>query len=55
VSKETTSRITDRVLEEMQGWATRPLDDVCAAIFIDAIVVSPPNAGVESKLADRDV
>jgi putative transposase len=39
VSKETVSRITDRVLEEMQAWATRPLDEVYAAIFIDAIVV----------------
>jgi putative transposase len=26
VSKETISRITDRVIEEMQGWQTRPLD-----------------------------
>lgn len=39
VSKETVSRITDRVVEEMQSWATRPLDEVYAAIFIDAIVV----------------
>jgi putative transposase len=39
VSKETVSRITDRVLEEMQAWATRPLDEVYAAIFIDAVVV----------------
>ncbi len=28
VSKETISRITDRVLEEMETWATRPLDEV---------------------------
>jgi putative transposase len=39
VSKETVSRITDRVLEEMQSWATRPLDEVYAAVFIDAVVV----------------
>jgi putative transposase len=39
VSKETVSRITDRVLEEMQAWATRPLDEVYAAVFIDAVVV----------------
>jgi putative transposase len=36
---ETVSRITDRVLEEMQSWQTRPLDEVYAAIFIDAVVV----------------
>ncbi len=39
VSKETVSRITDRVVEEMHEWASRPLDSVYAVIFIDAIVV----------------
>src|ERR1700710_1928056 len=39
VSKETISRITDKVIEEMQAWQTRPLDSVYAAVFIDAIVV----------------
>jgi putative transposase len=38
VSKETVSRITDRVVEEMQVWVSRPLDGVYAAVFIDAIV-----------------
>jgi len=39
ISKETVSRITDKVVEEMQGWASRPLQGVYAAIFIDAIYV----------------
>jgi putative transposase len=39
VSKETISRITDKVIEEMNEWAVRPLDETYAAIFIDAIVV----------------
>jgi len=39
VSKEAISRITDKVVEEMQTWQSRPLDGVYAAIFIDAIVV----------------
>ncbi len=39
VSKDTVSRITDRVLEDMQAWATRPLQPVYAAVFIDAILV----------------
>jgi transposase-like protein len=39
VSKETISRITDKVIEEMQDWAVRPLDEIYAAVFIDAIVV----------------
>ena len=38
VSKETISRITDKVIEEMNDWANRPLDGVYAAVFIDAIV-----------------
>jgi transposase-like protein len=33
VSKETVSRITDKVVEEMNDWANRPLDGVYAAVF----------------------
>jgi len=39
VSKDTVSRITDRVIEEMQAWSSRPLEAVYAAVFIDAIMV----------------
>jgi hypothetical protein len=39
VSKETVSRITDRAIEEMNEWASRSLDTVYAAVFIDAIAV----------------
>ena len=39
ISKDTISRITDKVIEEMQSWASRPLQGVYAAIFIDAIYV----------------
>jgi putative transposase len=39
VSKETISRITDKVLEEMTDWCNRPLDEVYAAIFVDAVMV----------------
>src|SRR3954447_24243736 len=38
VSKETVSRITDKVIAEMTEWSSRPLDAVYAAIFIDALV-----------------
>ncbi len=34
VSKETISRITDNVLEEMSDWAARPLDEIYAAIGV---------------------
>ena len=49
VSKETISRITDRVLEEMQEWAARPLDEIYAAIFIDAIVVKVRDGQVANR------
>jgi putative transposase len=49
VSKETISRITDRVLEEMNDWAVRPLDSVYAAIFIDAIVVKVRDGQVANR------
>ena len=39
VSKDTISRITDKVLEEMAAWHTRPLERVYAAVFIDALHV----------------
>src|SRR6201990_1448524 len=37
VSRETVSRITDKVIEEMTDWSHRPLDAIYAAVFIDAI------------------
>jgi putative transposase len=49
VSKETISRITDRVIEEMQSWQTRPLDEVYAAIFIDAVVVKIRDGQVANR------
>jgi putative transposase len=49
VSKETVSRITDRVIEEMQAWQTRPLDEIHAAVFIDAIVVKVRDGQVASR------
>ena len=39
VSKDTVSRITDKVIEDMQAWSARPLQGVYAAVFIDAIYV----------------
>ena len=39
ISKDTVSRITDAVVEEMQAWSSRPLQGVYAAVFIDAIYV----------------
>jgi len=49
VSKETISRITDRVVEEMQEWSVRPLDEIYAAVFIDAIVVKVRDGQVANR------
>jgi putative transposase len=49
VSKETISRITDKVVEEMNDWSVRPLDEVYAAIFIDAIVVKVRDGQVGNR------
>ena len=49
VSKETISRITGKVIEEMQSWQARPLDPVYAAVFIDAIVVKVRDGQVANR------
>jgi putative transposase len=49
VSKETVSRIADKVVEEMNDWSVRPLDAVYAAVFIDAIVVKIRDGQVASR------
>jgi len=41
-SKDTDSRITDRVIEDMQAWSSRPLQRVYAVAFIDAIMGQGP-------------
>ncbi len=49
VSKETVSRITDKVVAEMQEWSGRPLDEVYVAIFIDALVVKVRDGQVANR------
>jgi putative transposase len=49
VSKETISRITDKVLEEMADWCNRPLDEVYAAVFIDAVMVKVRDGQVANR------
>ncbi|WP_156188300.1 IS256 family transposase [Arsenicicoccus sp. oral taxon 190] len=49
VSKDTVSRITDRVVEEMTTWWARPLEKVYAAVFIDAIVVKVRDGQVRNR------
>lgn len=49
VPKETISRITDKVIEEMQSWASRPLDPVYVAVFVDAIHVKVRDGQVANR------
>ncbi|HET7172671.1 MAG TPA: IS256 family transposase [Nocardioidaceae bacterium] len=49
VSKDTVTRITDRVIEEMQAWWARPLESVYAAVFIDAIMVKIRDGQVRNR------
>jgi transposase-like protein len=49
LSKDRVSRITDRVIEEMQSWSARPLDRVYAAVFIDAIQVKVRDGQVGNR------
>ena len=51
VSKQTITTITDRVMEGMADWQSRPLDAVYAVIFIDAINVKIR----EGQVANRPV
>jgi transposase-like protein len=53
VSKETISRITDKVVAEMNDWASRPLDAVYAAVFIDAIHVKVRDGQVANRAGRR--
>lgn len=49
VSKDTISKITDKVIEEMTEWQNRPLDRVYPVVFIDAIVVKVRDGQVGNK------
>jgi transposase-like protein len=51
VSRDTISRITDRVLEEMGAWQSRPLDPLYPVVFVDAIHVKIR----DGKVANRPV
>lgn len=49
VSKDTISRITEKVTEEMHAWVSRPLECVYAAIFIDALVIKVRDGQVANR------
>jgi len=49
VSRDTISRITDRILAEMADWQNRPLDRVYPVVFIDALVVKIRDGQVTNR------
>src|SRR5262249_46789733 len=49
VSRDTISRITDRVLEGLTEWQHRPLDRVYPVVFVDAIMVKIGDGQVANR------
>lgn len=51
ISKDTISRITDRIVDEMKAWQNRPLDPLYPVLIVDAIVIKVR----DSQVANRPV
>ncbi|MDQ0822489.1 putative transposase [Arthrobacter sp. V4I6] len=49
VSKQTISTITEKVLEGLAAWQSRPLDPVYPVIFIDAVIVKIRDGQVTNR------
>ena len=49
MSKDTISRITDKVVSEMTEWCNRPLESVYPVVFIDAIHVKIRDGQVTNR------
>jgi transposase-like protein len=51
ISRETISKITDQILDDMLAWQSRPLDRVYPVLLIDALVIKVR----DSQVANRPV
>ena len=51
VSAEMVSKITDKILPEIEEWQKRPLDGIYPIVFIDAIHFSVKSDGIVTKKA----
>lgn len=49
VSRETISKITDQVVDEMVAWQSRPLDQLYAVLLIDCLVVKVRGSQVANR------
>lgn len=51
ISHETVSTITDKVLEHAREWQNRPLEEIYAVVFMDAIVLKMRSEGHVRNIA----
>lgn len=49
ISRETISKITDAILDDMNAWQNRPLDSLYAVVLIDAIVIKIRGSQVANR------
>jgi putative transposase len=49
ISRETISKITDAIVEDMVAWQNRPLDRIYPVLLIDAIVIKVRDAQVANR------
>jgi transposase-like protein len=49
VSRETISKITDQVVDEMAAWQSRPLDPLYAVLLIDCLVIKVRGSQVANR------
>jgi len=49
ISRETISKITDAIVEDMVAWQNRPLDPIYAVVLIDAIVIKVRGSQVANR------
>ena len=49
ISRETISKITDQIVEEMLAWQNRPLDPVYAVLLIDCLVIKVRGSQVANR------
>ncbi len=49
ISRETISKITDAIVEDMVAWQNRPLDPIYAVLLIDAIVIKVRGSQVANR------
>jgi putative transposase len=51
IGRDTISRVTDAVFEDVRAWQARPLDDVYPVVFLDAMVVKLRDGGAVQRKA----